>query len=60
MKFNEHWLRTLVDIGLDTVQLGELLTMAGLEVEQCDAVAPPFAKGRARIADAGRSRMIAA
>lgn len=44
MKFNEHWLRTLVDIGLDTAQLGELLTMAGLEVEQCDAVAPPFSK----------------
>lgn len=44
MKFNEHWLRTLVDIGLDTQQLGELLTMAGLEVEQCDAVAPAFEK----------------
>lgn len=44
MKFNEHWLRSLVDTSLDTAQLSELLTMAGLEVEECDPVAPPFSK----------------
>lgn len=42
MKFNEHWLRSLVDISLDTQQLSELLTMSGLEVEECHPVAPPF------------------
>jgi len=42
MKFNEHWLRTLVDTDLDSTQLSELLTMSGLEVEECDQVAPPF------------------
>ena len=42
MKFNEYWLRALVNTTLDTAQLGELLTMAGLEVEECDPVAPPF------------------
>ena len=42
MKFNENWLRALVNTTLDTAQLGDLLTMAGLEVEECDAVAPPF------------------
>ena len=42
MQFSEKWLRTWVDPKLSTEQLGHLLTMAGLEVEQIDAVAPAF------------------
>ena len=42
MKFSEHWLRTMVDPALDSAALCEALTMAGLEVEQRDAVAPAF------------------
>ena len=42
MKFSEHWLRTLVDPPLDSAALAHALTMAGLEVEERIAVAPPF------------------
>ncbi len=42
MKFSESWLRTLVDPKLTSEQLSHLLTMAGLEVEELDAVAPVF------------------
>ncbi|HEX4985668.1 MAG TPA: phenylalanine--tRNA ligase subunit beta [Burkholderiales bacterium] len=42
MQFPESWLRTLVDPGLSTQQLSHLLTMSGLEVEECRDVAPPF------------------
>ena len=42
MKFSESWLRTLVDPPLSTDQLTHLLTMSGLEVEECERVAPPF------------------
>lgn len=42
MQFSEHWLREFVDPPLDTEALGHLLTMAGLEVEECDPVAPEF------------------
>ncbi|MFT4172809.1 MAG: phenylalanine--tRNA ligase subunit beta [Rhodocyclaceae bacterium] len=42
MQFSEQWLRTLVDPALDSDALCHLLTMAGLEVEEVDAVAPPF------------------
>ena len=42
MQFPENWLRTLVDPKLGTAELVQLLTMAGLEVEECRAVAPPF------------------
>lgn len=42
MQFSEHWLREFVDPSLDTDALGHLLTMAGLEVEECDPVAPDF------------------
>ena len=42
MKFSESWLRTLVNPPLSTAQLTHLLTMSGLEVEQCEPVAPPF------------------
>lgn len=42
MQFSEHWLRTFVNPALDSQALGHLLTMAGLEVEEADAVAPAF------------------
>lgn len=42
MKFSESWLRTFVDPGMDRDQLSHLLTMAGLEVEELDPVAPAF------------------
>jgi len=42
MKFSESWLRTLVDPKLSSEELSHLLTMAGLEVEELDPVAPPF------------------
>src|SRR5258706_8924131 len=41
MQFSEQWLRTLVDPPLDTDQLAHALTMAGLEAEDVNAVAPP-------------------
>lgn len=42
MQFSEQWLRTFVDPQLDSEQLGQLLTMAGLEVEEAESAAPPF------------------
>lgn len=42
MKFSESWLRTLVDPELSSEELAHRLTMAGLEVEELDRVAPPF------------------
>lgn len=42
MQFSEHWLRTWVNPSIDTDALSHLLTMAGLEVEEVDRVAPPF------------------
>ncbi len=42
MQFPESWLRSFVNPQLDSTELGHLLTMAGLEVEQCDPVAPAF------------------
>jgi phenylalanyl-tRNA synthetase beta chain len=42
MQFSERWLRTLTDPPLDTSDLCNKLTMAGLEVEQAVAAAPPF------------------
>ena len=42
MKFSESWLRTLVDPKLSSEELSHLLTMAGLEVEALDPVAPKF------------------
>lgn len=44
MKFSESWLRTLVDTTLSSEELSHLLTMAGLEVEEMEAVAPAFDK----------------
>lgn len=42
MKFSESWLRTFVDPQLTSEELSHLLTMAGLEVEELDPVAPAF------------------
>ncbi|MCK9282918.1 MAG: phenylalanine--tRNA ligase subunit beta [Rhodocyclaceae bacterium] len=42
MQFSESWLRTLVNPSLDSEALAHALTMAGLEVEQLDPVAPAF------------------
>ncbi|MDM7455970.1 MAG: phenylalanine--tRNA ligase subunit beta [Tepidimonas sp.] len=44
MQFPESWLRTFCNPPLDSRGLAELLTMAGLEVEECEPVAPPFAR----------------
>lgn len=42
MKFSENWLRTWVSPELDSAAFSHLLTMAGLEVEELEAVAPEF------------------
>ncbi|KAF7598729.1 MAG: phenylalanine--tRNA ligase subunit beta [Candidatus Dactylopiibacterium carminicum] len=42
MQFSESWLRTLCNPSLDSEALCHLLTMAGLEVEEVEPVAPPF------------------
>ena len=42
MQISEKWLRTLVDPDLSTEELVHLLTMSGLEVEECHALAPAF------------------
>src|SRR5512146_1259594 len=42
MRFSERWLRTLVDPPIDSAELAQRLTMAGLEVEERTSAAPPF------------------
>jgi len=42
MQFPESWLREFCNPPLTTAQLAEMLTMAGLEVEELKPVAPPF------------------
>ncbi len=42
MKFSEQWLREWVDPDIGREQLCEQLTMAGLEVDAVEPVAPPF------------------
>ncbi|MCO6412245.1 MAG: phenylalanine--tRNA ligase subunit beta [Thiogranum sp.] len=42
MKFSEAWLREWVNPDLDTRQLADQLTMAGLEVDSVEPVAAPF------------------
>ena len=42
MQFPESWLREFCNPSLSTQQLADTLTMAGLEVEALDPVAPPF------------------
>lgn len=44
MKFSENWLRTFVNPALDSAQLDHILTMAGLEVEARERVAPEFSQ----------------
>lgn len=44
MKFSERWLREYVDPPMGTEGLALALTMAGLEVEAVEPVAPPFSK----------------
>ena len=44
MQFSETWLRSLVNPPLDSEALAHLLTMAGLEVETMQPVAPAFDK----------------
>lgn len=44
MQFPESWLREFCNPPLNTQQLAETLTMAGLEVEELKPVAPPFTK----------------
>ncbi len=44
MQFPESWLREFCNPPLSTAELAETLTMAGLEVEELEAVAPPFTK----------------
>ena len=42
MQFPESWLREFCNPPISTDELADLLTMAGLEVEEMRAVAPPF------------------
>jgi phenylalanyl-tRNA synthetase beta chain len=42
MKFSEKWLRTFVNPPLSATELADALTMAGLEVESIEQVAPFF------------------
>jgi phenylalanyl-tRNA synthetase beta chain len=42
MKFSENWLRTWVNPPLSSEDLAHVLTMAGLEVEALEPVAPAF------------------
>ena len=42
MQFPESWLREFCNPPLNTAELGDLLTMAGMEVEELRPAAPPF------------------
>ena len=42
MQFPESWLREFCNPPLSTAELADILTMAGLEVEEITPVAPPF------------------
>jgi phenylalanyl-tRNA synthetase beta chain len=44
MQFPESWLREFCNPELNTQQLADTLTMAGLEVEALEPVAPPFTR----------------
>ena len=44
MQFPESWLREFCNPPITTQALADVLTMAGLEVEELSAVAPPFTK----------------
>ncbi len=42
MKVSVNWLKSLVDVDLSIDDLAHTLTMAGLEVEEIEPVAPPY------------------
>ncbi len=42
MRFSEQWLREWVDPRVDSAELARQLTMAGLEVDGVEPVAPPL------------------
>lgn len=44
MQFPESWLREFCNPALNTQQLADTLTMAGLEVEELSPLVPPFSK----------------
>jgi len=44
MKFSESWLRSFVATDCSGEELSHILTMAGLEVEEVEAVAPAFSQ----------------
>ena len=44
MQFPESWVREFCNPPISTQQLADTLTMAGLEVEELQPVAPPFSK----------------
>ncbi len=44
MIFSEYWLRTFVNPDISSEQLDHVLTMAGLEVEARESVAPDFSR----------------
>ncbi|MBT0571207.1 phenylalanine--tRNA ligase subunit beta [Curvibacter sp. CHRR-16] len=44
MQFSESWLRSFCNPSLSTQALADVLTMAGMEVEDLEPVAPPFHK----------------
>jgi phenylalanyl-tRNA synthetase beta chain len=44
MQFPESWLREFCNPSLTSAQLADTLTMAGLEVEELNPVAPPFSQ----------------
>ncbi len=44
MQFPESWLRSFCNPPLNTTELADLLTMAGLEVEDLRPAAPPFSR----------------
>jgi len=44
MKFSESWLRTFANPALSSQELAHVLTMAGLEVEALEPVAPAFTR----------------
>ena len=42
MQFTESWLKSFIDTPFNAAELGEKLTMAGLEVEELAPIAPEF------------------
>jgi len=42
MRVPESWLRSMVNPDISTQELADVLTMAGLEVEEAEAIAPAF------------------